>query len=127
MLAHPYERSFSKRLARAALLAALVAVAACGHSAQTVAPSALSADPSTYDGQDVTVSGTVKSPGTRQTRRGTATTYQLCDAACINVIQFDAGSVAEGSKVTATGRFRATFGRQTTIKNVLVVGGRSGP
>jgi hypothetical protein len=100
---------------------------ACGHSAQTVAPSGLSADPSTYDGQDVTVSGTAKSLGTRQTRRGTATTYQLCDTACSNVIQFGSTSVAEGGSVTVTGRFRASFGRQTTIKDVLVVGGRQGP
>jgi hypothetical protein len=114
-------------LARAALSIALASSAACGHSAQTVAPSALSADPSTYDGQDVTVSGTAKSLGTRQTRRGTATTYQLCDTACINVIQFGASDAAEGGNVTVTGRFRATFGRQTTIKDVLVVGGRGGP
>lgn len=114
-------------LARLAVLVTLASSVACGHSAQTVAPSALSADPSTYDGQDVTVSGTVKNPGTRQTRRGTATTYQLCDNACINVVQFGGTGVADGSKLTVAGRFRATFGRQTAITNVLIVGGRREP
>jgi cytochrome c-type biogenesis protein CcmE len=107
-----------------ALIVALVSSVACGHGAQAVAPSALSADPSTYDGQDVTVSGTVKNPGTRQTRRGTATTYQLCDNACINVVQFEGASVTDGSKITVAGRFRASFGRQTALTNVLIVGGR---
>ena len=114
-------------LARAAILVALASSVACGHSAQTVAPSALSADPSTYDGQDVSVSGTVRNPGTRQTRRGTATTYQLCDSAYINVVQFGGAAVTDGSKLTVAGRFRATFGRQTTMTNVLIVGGRREP
>jgi cytochrome c-type biogenesis protein CcmE len=122
-----YLRTAATALARIAVLVALALTIACGHSAQSVTPSALSADPSTYDGQDVTVSGTVKNPGTRQMRRGTATTYQLCDSACINVVQFVGASVADGSKLTVTGRFRATFGRETAITNVLIVGGRREP
>jgi hypothetical protein len=110
-----------------AVLVALASSVACGHGAQAVAPSSLAAEPSTYDGQDVTVSGTVKNPGTRQMRRGAATTYQLCDNACINVVQFGGTGVADGSKVTVTGRFRATFGRETAITNVLIVGGRREP
>lgn len=122
-----HSRLVLNTLARATLLVALGSGIACGHSSQSVAPSALSADPSSYDDHDVTVSGTVRSPGTRQTRRGTATTYQLCDTACIHVIQFGGASVTDGSNVTVTGHFRASFGRQTAISNVLIVGGHRGP
>jgi len=109
-----------------ALVAAAAVTVACGHTSQSVAPSALAANPSNYDGQSVTVSGTAKNPTARQTRRGTATFYQLCDTACVNVIQFDNPNVDDGSQVTVSGRFRASFGRQHTISNVLVVGGRTG-
>lgn len=106
------------------LAAAIVCAAGCGHSSQTVAPSAVSADPATYDQQDITVSGTAKDPVTRQTPRGTATRYQLCDNACINVVAFGANSVTDGSKQTVTGRFHTSFGRRRILANVLVVGGR---
>jgi hypothetical protein len=113
----------------AAVIAALVGlllpvVAGCGHSSQSVAPSALAANPSTYDDQDVTVSGTAKNPTTREMRRGAATVYQLCDNACITVLQFGGSNVADGSQVTVNGHFRASFGRTRMMNNVLVVGGR---
>lgn len=125
MLSRSSSRLLLAAIARLALLGTVASVIACGHTAQSVAPSALAADASTYDGEDVSVSGTVKNPGTRQTRRGTATTYQLCDSACINVIQFGSATVSDGSQVTVSGRFRASFGRQRTITNVLIVGGRT--
>ena len=108
------------------LLAAVASTVACAHTSQSVAPSALAANPSNYDGQSVTVSGTVKNPTARETRRGTATAYQLCDNACINVIEFDNTNVSDGSQVTVSGRFRASFGRQQTMTNVLLVGGHMG-
>lgn len=111
----------------AILLAALAAVAGCGHSSQTVAPSAVAADPSSYDQQDITVSGTAKDAVTRQTRRGTATRYELCDGACINVIAFGASTIMDGTKQTVTGRFHTSFGRRRVLSNVLVVGGRPQP
>ncbi len=113
-------------MTHAVLLAAVVSTGACAHTSQSVAPSALSADPSNYDGESVTVSGTVKNPTARQTRRGTATAYQLCDNNCINVIDFGNTNVSDGSQVTVSGRFRASFGRQQTITNVLLVGGHRG-
>ncbi|MFY9662829.1 MAG: hypothetical protein WAL67_03090 [Candidatus Cybelea sp.] len=106
-----------------ALLATILSTIACSHSSQSVAPSALAANPSNYDGQDVTVSGAVKNPTTRQTRRGTATAYQLCDSTCINVIEFGNTNVSDGSQLTVSGRFRATFGREQVMTNVLIVGG----
>jgi hypothetical protein len=109
-----------------ALLTAVGSTVACAHASQSVAPSALAANPSTYDGQSVTVSGTVKNPTARQTRRGTATAYQLCDSACINVIEFGNANVSDGSQMTVSGRFRASFGREQTMTNVLLVGGHRG-
>jgi hypothetical protein len=121
--------SISRSL-RAAMYVALAAAAAvtvaCGHTSQSVAPSALAANPSNYDGQSVTVSGTAKNPTARQMRRGTATVYQLCDSTCINVIQFGNPNVDDGSQVTVSGHFRASFGREHAMNNGLVVGGRMG-
>jgi hypothetical protein len=104
-----------------------IILASCGHSSQSVAPSGLASNPSNYDDQDVTVTGTAKNPRTRQMRRGTATIYQLCDSSCINVVQFGEANVTEGSQVTVSGRFHQSFGRRMTITNVLVVGGRMRP
>ncbi|MBV8490679.1 MAG: hypothetical protein JO199_09130 [Candidatus Eremiobacteraeota bacterium] len=106
----------------------MAATAACGpKAAASASPSALTGDPTTYDGQSVSVSGTVKNPHTRQGRRGTIDLYQLCDTACINVVQFgNAALPSEGSTVSETGTFRATFGRVKQISNVLMVGGRPG-
>jgi hypothetical protein len=98
----------------------------CGHSSQSVAPSAIVANPSSYDEQDVTVSGTVKNPKTRHTRRGTATRYQLCDGTCVTVVQFGEAGVTDGSTQTITGRFHTQFGRRRVMSNVIVVGGRMG-
>lgn len=126
MLSPSHLRPLPLAITYAALLAAVASTIGCSHTSQTVAPSALAANPANYDGQDVTVSGAVKNPTTRQTRRGTATTYKLCDSACINVIAFGDTNVADGSQVTVSGRFRATFGRQTVMTNVLVVGGHMG-
>jgi hypothetical protein len=100
---------------------------ACGHSSQSIAPSALASDPATYDESDVTVSGTAKNPRTRQGRRGTITLYQLCDTACVNVVQFGNANVANGNQLTVSGRFHASFGRRMKMSNVLVVGGRRPP
>jgi hypothetical protein len=99
----------------------------CGHASQSVAPSAVTSNPSNYDEQDVTVSGTAKSPRTRQMRRGTVTLYQLCDNSCINVVQFGTANVTEGSQVTVSGRFHQSFGRRMHMSNVLLVGGRMRP
>jgi hypothetical protein len=108
-------------------LATVAAVlAGCGHGSASVAPSAIAANPSSYDEQDVTVSGTVKNPVTRKMRRGTATRYQICDNSCVTVIQFGEASVTDGSKQTVTGRFHTQFGRKRKLSNVIVVGGRPG-
>jgi hypothetical protein len=121
-LSHSHLPHLRAAITRAVLLAAFASTVACGHTTQ-VAPSALAANPADYDGQSVTVSGTVKNPTAMQMRRGTATTYQLCDNACITVIAFGDTNISDGSQVTASGRFRASFGRKQMMTNVLIVGG----
>jgi hypothetical protein len=118
-----YLPSLRAAVTRATFLAASAMIVACGHTGQ-IAPSALAANPSNYDGQSVTVAGTVKNPTSRDTRRGTATTYQLCDSACITVIAFGDANVSDGSQATVSGRFRASFGRRQMMTNVLIVGDR---
>ena len=85
---------------------------------------AIAGNPASYDEQDVTVSGTVKNPTTRHFPRGTATRYQLCDSACVTVIQFGDAGVTDGTTASVTGRFHTQFGRRHVMTNVVVVGGR---
>jgi len=114
------------RAGAATLLVALGA-AACGQGAKSATPSSLSESPSDFDGQSVSVAGTAKSPAVRKTRRGQLLTFQLCDSACINVVEFgDAATVSEGATVNLTGTFHESFGRMRRMNNVLVVGGRPG-
>jgi hypothetical protein len=98
-------------------------------SGPPLAPSAIVAAASTYDKQTIVVTGTVKGVSTRQGPRGTVTMFQLCDAQCVNVVEFgdQTATIAEGSTQTLTGRFRAqaSFGQQTET-NLLLVGGRGG-
>lgn len=118
-------------LRRLALIActglAASGLAACGAKAQAASPSALTGDPTTYDGQTVSVSGTAKDPKVRQLRRGgTAVMYQLCDTQCIHVFQFGDQTITDGTPVSVTGTFHASFGRVRQISNVLMVGTRPG-
>lgn len=101
----------------------MAALTACAHPS-AIAPSALAAKSSTYDKQDVTVTGTVKNPTAHQFRRGAATTYQLCDSTCVNVLQFGTANVSDGDQQTVSGRFFHVFGRRFHMQDVIVVGGR---
>jgi hypothetical protein len=105
----------------AALLAALpIAVAAY----PTVAPSALVASPSTYDGQTLTVTGTVQNFMSKKTAMGQFSGYQLCDAKCINVIDKTNQQHSNGSTATVSGVFHASFkGPHKTWSNALLIGG----
>ncbi len=106
-----------------ALLAAAALTVACSRASQSVAPSALAANPSTYDGQNLTVSGEARHP--HQMRRRAATVFQLCDSTCIQVVDFDNANVSNGSQVTVSGHFRSSFGPRAM--NVLIVGSRTSP
>jgi hypothetical protein len=111
-----------------ALAVCLGIATACAHADTALAPSAIITGASTYDKQDVTVTGTVKNVKTTDGGRGTVTMYQLCDAQCVNVVQFGTASVTEGQTQTVTGRFRASADRgpmkgQTNIVMVAPPGG----
>jgi hypothetical protein len=108
----------------AGVIATLLTLVACGGGSKSASPTQLSTGAADYDGQSVNVSGTAKDPHLRTTRRGEMVRYQLCDTACINVVQFGDTNVTDGSKVTVTGMFRQSFGRVRKISNVLIVGGR---
>jgi hypothetical protein len=105
------------------LLAAAALTVACSHASQSVPPSALAANPSSYDGQNLTVSGEARHP--HHMRRRAATIYQLCDSTCIQVIDFDNANVSSGSQVTVSGHFRSSFGPRAI--NVLIIGERPSP
>jgi hypothetical protein len=106
-----------------AIFIATILLAGCGGGAKSATPSQLSTNAADYDGQSVSVSGTAKDPHTRTTKRGQMVRYQLCDTACINVVQFGDTNVADGSKQSVTGFFRQSFGRIHKYSNVLIVGG----
>jgi hypothetical protein len=68
--------------------------------------SQLLANPTTYDSQHVTVSGTVRYVRPRTSRRGNDyETFSLCDQTCVNVFTWGHPNVAEGKEVTVNGTF----------------------
>ncbi len=118
-------RSSRQSWCAALLIASSFAVAAltagCGYGHRTTSPSELEKNPSSFDGQTVTVSGTVRNPGTRERRRGVVEMYELCDSACVNVVQFGEVKVSDGSQLTVTGRFRSSSRRRHGMANTIVV------
>ena len=87
-----------------------------------LAPSAIMAGPSAYDGKTVTVSGTVGKYQTQKTATGTVAAFQLCDSACVLVIDQTAAARTDGSKATVTGTFETTFkGPMRTFHNVVLI------
>ncbi|HVN69237.1 MAG TPA: hypothetical protein VMU38_06290 [Candidatus Binatia bacterium] len=104
-------------------LAALLAVLPIAAVAATLAPSAIVATPSTYDGQTVTVAGTVQNFMSKDTAMGKFSGFQLCDSKCINVIDKTNQSHTNGSSATVTGTFHASFkAPHKTWSNALVIG-----
>lgn len=103
-------------------LAGFFAATTAAALAATVAPSAIVASPSTFDGKTITVAGSVKGFQTSSTMMGTVAGYQLCDTACIVVIDQKNHAQTNGSKATVTGTFHATFKTpKKTFTNALVI------
>lgn len=91
--------------------------------AGAIAPSAIAADPSSYDGKTVTVTGKVSHFQTSSTPMGTVAGFQLCDTKCIVVIDKTNQSHSDGAAATVTGTFHATFkGPRKTFTNAIVIG-----
>lgn len=105
-----------------AILAALVAAIPLAAVAATFAPSAIMANPSSYDGKSITVSGKVTGFQTSQTMMGKVAGFKLCDSACITVIDETAQSRTDGSTATVTGTFHVTFkAPKRTFSDALVI------
>lgn len=66
------------------------------------------AGPSSFDGQHLTVNGTVQQLSERTSRRGNDyTTFDLCDAACIHVYSYGHPKIANGQTLSVSGKFFA--------------------
>jgi len=91
--------------------------------AGAIAPSAILANPSSYDGKTVTVTGTVSHFQTSSTPMGTVAGFQLCDSKCVVVIDKTNTSHGNGASATVTGTFHVTFkGPRKSFNNAIVVG-----
>lgn len=105
------------------LVAAAVAMTPALALAAALAPSTIAANPSSYDGKTVTVSGKVANFQTSSTMMGTVAGFQLCDSKCIVVIDQKNQSRSNGSSATVTGTFHVTFkGPRKTFHNAVVIG-----
>jgi hypothetical protein len=106
----------------AALFAALP-IAAIAMTALT--PSTVVGAPATYDGQTITLAGTVQNLKTKNTEAmGQVTVFELCDTKCIHVFDKTNQTRSNGSSATLTGMFHASFKTpKKTRKNVLIIGG----
>lgn len=109
-----------RRFALAALVAAAPVLAA---AAGTLAPSAIVANPSMYDGKNVTVTGKISNFQMSSTPMGQVAGFQLCDSKCVVVIDKTHQSRSDGASATVTGTFHVTFkGPRKTFNNAIVVG-----
>jgi CMP-2-keto-3-deoxyoctulosonic acid synthetase len=94
-------------LLRVALVVALFAdLSSTSLAATTV--DAILASPSTYDGQHVTVAGTVRDVEEKTSHKGNDyDVFQLCGDRCLHVFTFGRPPIAEGQKITVNGTFSA--------------------
>lgn len=90
--------------------------------ADAVTPSAVLANPATFDGKSVTVSGTVSHLQTNKSMFKTVTGFQLCDTKCIVVIDETNAARKDGEQATVTGTFQTSFkGPKRSFKNALLI------
>jgi len=112
---------FSFRTLRGIALCAAVAIPAVALAA-ALAPSTIPANPASYDGKSVTVTGKVTGFQTSQTMMGKVAGFQLCDAKCVVVIDQTGQSRTDGSSATVTGTFHTSFkGPKRTFNNAVVI------
>jgi hypothetical protein len=108
---------------RRTILTALLALVPAIAAAAAIAPSTILANPTSYDGKSVTVTGKVAHFQTSSTPMGTVAGFQLCDSKCVVVIDKTNTSHSDGASVTVTGTFHVTFkGPRKTFNNAIVVG-----
>jgi hypothetical protein len=91
-------------------------------AAAALTPSQIVAKPSTYEGQSVTVSGTVSHVQVSKSLFRTVTGFQLCDTKCIVVIDERNASHKDGEQATVSGTFQQSFkGPKRSFKNVILI------
>lgn len=107
---------------RRILLTTLLALVPAAALAAALAPSAILANPSSYDGKSVTVTGKVAHFQSSSTPMGPVAGFQLCDSKCIVVIDKTNQSRSDGAAATVTGTFHVTFkGPRKTFNNAVVI------
>lgn len=108
-----------RRIFLAVVLAALPIAAV----AATVAPSTVVASTSTYDGQSITLTGTVSNFETKKTAIGEYTKFDLCDTKCITVLDKTSQPHTNNASATVTGTFHASYkGPHKMWSDVLTIG-----
>jgi cytochrome c-type biogenesis protein CcmE len=98
------------------MLTAAVLVAA------VLTPSQILSNPTSYEGQSVTVSGTVSNVQVSKSLFRTVTGFQLCDTKCIVVIDEKNAGHHNGEQATVSGTFQQSFkGPKRSFKNVILI------
>lgn len=104
-------------MTRCVLTALLTVASFSSASAQTVRIDSILASPESFDGQHVTVTGTVAALRIRTSQKGNPyETFNLCDGRCVHVFTFgQPASITNGSRATVSGTYSAVkrVGRYT--------------
>ncbi|HZZ64864.1 MAG TPA: hypothetical protein VFE17_05150 [Candidatus Baltobacteraceae bacterium] len=91
-------------------------------SVATLTPSALVANPTSYEGKPVVVQGKVSEIQKSHSLMGTVTGFKLCDTACVVVIDKTNAAHTDGESATISGTFQTSFkGPKRSFKNVVLV------
>jgi hypothetical protein len=91
-------------------------------AALMLTPSQLVANPASYEGKAVTVSGTVEHFQKTKSLFKTVSGFQLCDTQCIVVVDETNAAHSDGEKTSVSGTFQQNFkGPKRSFKNVVVI------
>ncbi len=101
----------------------LLAVLTAPANAAELTPSSLLANPSSFEGQTVTVTGKVAHFQTSKTPMGTVAAFQVCDKKCVVTIdETNASKYSDGDTATVTGTFHEKFqARKRSFDNVVLI------
>jgi cytochrome c-type biogenesis protein CcmE len=90
--------------------------------AAVLTPSQILSNPSSYEGQNVTVSGTISNIQVNKSMFRTVTGFQLCDTKCVVVIDEKNASHKNGEQATVSGTFQQSFkGPKRSFTNVVLI------
>jgi len=111
----------SRSLCSIGIMVAFVAVALPAVAA-TMTPSQVVAKAASLDGTSVTVSGKVAQFQRSKTLMGTVSAFQLCDSACVVVIDQKNETQVNGQTTTVTGTFHTQYkAPRRSFKNVVMI------